>query len=187
MHFLHKVKYNYEKLKFRNVNRAFVQEHPEVALPPDYILFEAYYLNYAQYYNDGKTTAKELVDLLAEFTDFENKNVAIQLYPNPVSDQFTVEIPFEIGDSIAFKVSYFRYCEIVKQWMSYPVPDWIESSQASAGIPTDLPSCLCQLGFQDVAGGSPDMSIAKSLVVTGSLSHQFDGSYSTLSVWGVIE
>jgi len=57
-----------------------------------------------------RNTGNNLKDvlLLRDFVDvtndFENRNAVIRLYPNPVIDQFTVEIPFEIGDSLSFKL-----------------------------------------------------------------------------------
>jgi len=45
-----------------------------------------------------------LRDFVDMTNDFENRNAAIQLYPNPVKDQFTIEMPFEIGDSVSFKL-----------------------------------------------------------------------------------
>lgn len=49
--------------RWRNAaaNRQFRAAHPGVALPPDYILYEAYRLDYAAYYNDGAATAASLV------------------------------------------------------------------------------------------------------------------------------
>jgi len=45
-----------------------------------------------------------LRDFVDTTNDFKNRNATIRLYPNPVKDQFTVEIPFEFGDSVSFKL-----------------------------------------------------------------------------------
>jgi SAM-dependent methyltransferase len=49
--------------RFRNAkkNRQFRKENPQVKLPPDYMLYEAYRLDYAAYYQDGADTAAALV------------------------------------------------------------------------------------------------------------------------------
>jgi len=46
------------KLKNRKGNLKFVREHPNVPIPPDYILYKAHKLNYASYISNGLTNAK---------------------------------------------------------------------------------------------------------------------------------
>lgn len=61
--------FHFNQEKNRRRNRAFVKANPGFALPPPYMLYESYRLNYRAYYEDGLTTAKELVDLLQPFVD----------------------------------------------------------------------------------------------------------------------
>ena len=50
--------------QFRNrkQNRAFRKSHPDLAIPPDYFLYETYLLDYAQFFSDGEQTAKEIIE-----------------------------------------------------------------------------------------------------------------------------
>ena len=57
-----------------------------------------------------RSTGNNLKDvlLLRDFVDgtnnFENKSASIKLFPKPVKGHFTVEIPFEFGAPISFKI-----------------------------------------------------------------------------------
>ncbi len=61
---LTKVKYLYTQLRMRKQNIAFQKTHPNFVMPPDYLMYEAYGLDYESYYNDGKATAKWLSEMV---------------------------------------------------------------------------------------------------------------------------
>ena len=42
----------------------FLEKHPEIKLPPDYLLYESFQLNYKKYYSDSVETAQWLAGLL---------------------------------------------------------------------------------------------------------------------------
>jgi len=46
----------------RRENARFKKENPTLIIPPDYFLYEAYRLNYKQFFNDGEGTAKEIIE-----------------------------------------------------------------------------------------------------------------------------
>jgi len=46
MHFIDIIKYRIQKLKNYRANTRFKKVHPELILPPDYMMFEAFQLNY---------------------------------------------------------------------------------------------------------------------------------------------
>jgi SAM-dependent methyltransferase len=75
MHLLDKCKFGYQKLKNRGRNAQFVQQHPEVKLPPDYMLFEAFQLDYQRYFEGGKRTALWLKDLFEKHAPMSGKSV----------------------------------------------------------------------------------------------------------------
>jgi len=58
------LKFAYSSIKLRRQNSAFKRKHPDFILPPDYIMYESYGLNYNDYYEDGKTTSKWLSELI---------------------------------------------------------------------------------------------------------------------------
>ncbi len=44
----------YHIIRFRKQNNQFKTEHPDYVLPPDYMLYESYQLNYRQYFKDAQ-------------------------------------------------------------------------------------------------------------------------------------
>jgi SAM-dependent methyltransferase len=61
--------YTYHYLKNYHSNRDFKKLHPQVKIPPSYMVFESFKMNYNSYYYGGMETAKWIVSLLSEFID----------------------------------------------------------------------------------------------------------------------
>jgi ubiquinone/menaquinone biosynthesis C-methylase UbiE len=59
-------------IKSRN---TFKQNNPDIKLPPDYLLYESYKLNYEKYYFEGKETAQWLVNTISKHTELSGKNI----------------------------------------------------------------------------------------------------------------
>ncbi len=57
MHGLDNLYYAYNLVRFSRKNKKFKTQHPEIAVPPPYMLYESYRLDYKTYYNDGKNSA----------------------------------------------------------------------------------------------------------------------------------
>jgi SAM-dependent methyltransferase len=49
------------RVYFIKKNKRFRKEHPLVKIPPDYMIYESFRMDYANYYYDGKDTASWLV------------------------------------------------------------------------------------------------------------------------------
>ncbi len=75
MHFLDRVKYQIQKRKNAASNKAFLKDNPDVVLPPDYMMFESFQLNYQKYYEGGKSTAQWLKTEIEAFEPVNNKVV----------------------------------------------------------------------------------------------------------------
>ncbi len=75
MHFIDIIKFGVQKLKNYSANTQFKNKHPEIKLPPDYMMFEAFQLNYDKYYNGGKTTANFIKTEIEIFTSLSNVNI----------------------------------------------------------------------------------------------------------------
>ena len=75
MHVLDKIKFQYQKLKNRKRNQQFKLEYPDVLLPPDYILFESFKLDYEKYFIDGRDSAMELIHVLKPHIDLSEKKI----------------------------------------------------------------------------------------------------------------
>ncbi|HKP94757.1 MAG TPA: class I SAM-dependent methyltransferase [Fibrobacteria bacterium] len=52
------VKYRVQAARMRKRNQAFFREHPGLPLPPPYLVYESYALDYRNYYYDGLDTAR---------------------------------------------------------------------------------------------------------------------------------
>ena len=69
------MRFHVQRFKNRKINREFKATHPEVKLPPDYLLYESFQINYQKYYTDSKDTANWLVDHFKKHIDINNKRV----------------------------------------------------------------------------------------------------------------
>lgn len=59
-----KLRFFLKRRTFKNSNTKFLNEHPDIEIPPDFFLYETYMLHYELYYKDGLETAREIVNLL---------------------------------------------------------------------------------------------------------------------------
>lgn len=57
------------------MNKKFVEQNPSIKLPPSYVLYETYKMDYQNYFEDGKNSAKDISELLSEFIQLEDKTV----------------------------------------------------------------------------------------------------------------
>lgn len=67
--------FHYQKFQFRRTNREFKLLNPDVKLPPDYLLYESFQLNYKKYYSDGLESAGWLADHLSKYLKLVNLNI----------------------------------------------------------------------------------------------------------------
>lgn len=56
-------------------NERFRKQHPGIKLPPPYLVYESYRMDYEAYYQDGLDSAKEIVGELSIFTAFNSLNI----------------------------------------------------------------------------------------------------------------
>ncbi len=56
-------------------NKAFRKQHPNVALPPDYLMYESFQLDYERYYINGKKTAEWLIGLVKKHMDLKGASI----------------------------------------------------------------------------------------------------------------
>jgi ubiquinone/menaquinone biosynthesis C-methylase UbiE len=61
-----------ERSKNSKNNRDFKRMHPGVKLPPDYLIYESFQMNYAKYYFNGQETAQELSEKFAQHIELKN-------------------------------------------------------------------------------------------------------------------
>jgi len=65
MHFTDRVRYIIQSRKNKQANKTFLIENPEVKLPPNYLMYESFQINYQKYMEGGREVAKWVVDSLA--------------------------------------------------------------------------------------------------------------------------
>ena len=75
MHGFDKLKYWTIKIKNASKNKRFLQKYSNVALPPDYLIFESFKLDYEKYYIGGKESATWLKEELSPFIDLKNVKI----------------------------------------------------------------------------------------------------------------
>jgi len=73
--FSDKVRFYLHKIKNRKPNKKFKSENPEVILPPDYLIYESFQLNYTKYFVESKKSAEWLVNHFAKHADLHNSRV----------------------------------------------------------------------------------------------------------------
>ncbi|WP_299114219.1 class I SAM-dependent methyltransferase [uncultured Winogradskyella sp.] len=69
------LRFYYQKIKNRTVNSAFKKKHPEVKLPPDYLMYESFQINYDKYYNGGLKMAKWLASHFKKHIELKHSNI----------------------------------------------------------------------------------------------------------------
>ncbi len=69
------LRFRVEQFKNRGANHEFLRTHPGVALPPDYLMYESFQLNYHKYYTESRRTAAWLAGLLYRHTNLENAKI----------------------------------------------------------------------------------------------------------------
>lgn len=70
-----KLRYQIEKFKHKSKNESFRKQNPEIKLPPDYLIYESYRLDYDKYYNGGKNAAQWLINHFEKHTQLTNKTL----------------------------------------------------------------------------------------------------------------
>lgn len=66
MHLADNVRYRIEKYRKAGVNARFTAANPDVVIPPDYMIYESFQLDYGKYYDDSRVAAAEI------FSQFSN-------------------------------------------------------------------------------------------------------------------
>jgi ubiquinone/menaquinone biosynthesis C-methylase UbiE len=69
------VRYYIQKFKNRKINKNFRLKNPEVLLPPDYLIYESFQINYEKYYNESLETAKWLTNHFEKHITLKNKRI----------------------------------------------------------------------------------------------------------------
>jgi ubiquinone/menaquinone biosynthesis C-methylase UbiE len=69
------LRYYIQKYQNRAENRDFKLKNPNVILPPDYLIYESFQMNYKKYYTDGVISAKLMKSLFEKHLELKNKKI----------------------------------------------------------------------------------------------------------------
>ena len=75
MYLADKVRFQLERRNHKKDNDNFKREYPNFNLPPDYLIYESFQMNYRQYFEHGKSTAKWLKDYWAKHIELIDKKI----------------------------------------------------------------------------------------------------------------
>jgi ubiquinone/menaquinone biosynthesis C-methylase UbiE len=75
MYFADWLRYRIQKLKNRKINKEFKSRNPNVKLPPDYLIYESFQINYQKYYTESIESAKLLAEHFQKHIDLKNKRI----------------------------------------------------------------------------------------------------------------
>jgi ubiquinone/menaquinone biosynthesis C-methylase UbiE len=75
MHLTDYLHFHYQKFRNRSSNKLFRKNNPSVVLPPDYMMYESFQMNYNNYYNDSLDTAKWLISYFEKHIELKNINI----------------------------------------------------------------------------------------------------------------
>lgn len=69
------IRYYFERFKNRKVNTAFKKTNPHVKLPPDYLIYESFQINYQKYYTESIDTAKWVANHFSKHIELKDKKI----------------------------------------------------------------------------------------------------------------
>jgi SAM-dependent methyltransferase len=69
------IRFHIEKYKNRKINRDFKKNNPTIKLPPDYLIYESFQMNYKEYYTESIDTAKWIANYFKKHIDLKDKKI----------------------------------------------------------------------------------------------------------------
>jgi ubiquinone/menaquinone biosynthesis C-methylase UbiE len=69
------VRYYTQRFLNRRINNSFKTKNPDVKLPPDYLIYESFQINYHKYYTGSIDTANWLADQFRKHTNLKDKRI----------------------------------------------------------------------------------------------------------------
>jgi SAM-dependent methyltransferase len=64
-----------QRFKNRKINREFIKRNPDVNLPPDYLIYESFQINYQKYYTESIDTAKWLAGHFSKHIELKDLKI----------------------------------------------------------------------------------------------------------------
>ena len=70
-----KMRFHIERFKNKKKNKAFKKANPTIVLPPDYLMYESFMMDYEAYYKQGKNSAKWIAGHFGKHIELKNKKI----------------------------------------------------------------------------------------------------------------
>ena len=70
-----KIRFHIQKSKNQKINKEFKVKNPSVALPPDYLIYESFQMDYHKYYTQSYNSAEELISHVEKHIQLKEKKV----------------------------------------------------------------------------------------------------------------
>lgn len=70
-----KLRYYYLSWRNSKSNKDFLKRNPHLILPPDYLMYESFQLDYKKYYEDSRQTAIWLKEYFEKYVNLQNKRI----------------------------------------------------------------------------------------------------------------
>ena len=70
-----KLRFHIQKFKNRKANQTFRNNNPDVKLPPDYLIYESFKIDYQKYYTESVESAKWITGHIGKHIELKNKNI----------------------------------------------------------------------------------------------------------------
>lgn len=75
MHVVDKLYFLFNSIRWRSKNRHYQKKNLGVDYPPEYMLYEAYKLNYQEYMEDGRQTAQWVVNQIKSYINLNDHKI----------------------------------------------------------------------------------------------------------------
>ncbi|MEA3494587.1 MAG: class I SAM-dependent methyltransferase [Bacteroidota bacterium] len=75
LYFLDILRFKYQKIRNYKKNKKFIKQNSNIVLPPNYMMYESFQINYNKYFFDGKDTAEWLMNQFGKYKKLENLNI----------------------------------------------------------------------------------------------------------------
>lgn len=75
MKFTDDLRYRMQKNEKRRKNKEFKRKYPDIKLPPDYLIYESFQIDYDEYYTKSINSAKWILDHVKKFHTINNVSI----------------------------------------------------------------------------------------------------------------
>jgi ubiquinone/menaquinone biosynthesis C-methylase UbiE len=111
------IRYFIQKRKNSAINKEFKKNNPDVKLPPDYLIYESFQINYSKYFTESIDTAKWIKSFFEKYIELKDKKI-LDWGCGP--GRVIRHLPAVIGNGCAFYGTDYNSKSI--EWCSQNLP-----------------------------------------------------------------